>query len=317
MNVERVYNMNWNETVEAGLSNLYSKKPLTQSQRLAVDLWVTDAIVNMTKVYNKTSDPIYANALDNLEIINTLLYEGYTQKPQKTGVDESTKRTVKQTGQEGQRKQGKTVTEEAAVLLDSKALNKLGFTDLMLENMTEQEKTQASTFTTPEDASVFRESVVNRLRVLGFDVPYITEFTLYKDAQLVAKEAIGYRDEDGEYIIFVDTDDIVVVDSINTKTGEVVLQKLGSNDKVAYDINDLDEVLAFKDQIMEAKETPEETITNKKEAAEFTAEGNDLLNTFLDSKEGKERQAFIEQRTEDPDFTIDDIEGELLDDLTC
>jgi len=198
-----------------------------------------------------------------------------------------------------------------------KKLAKLGFTDQMLSTMSTDEVELAKTFESIDSAKELRDTITAKLRVLGFDVPYITEFTLYKDAQLVAKEAIGYRDEDGEYIIFADTDDIVVVDSINTKTGEVVLQKLGSNDKVAYDINDLDEVLSFKDQIMEAKETPEETITNKKEAAEFTAEGNDLLNTFLDSKEGKERQAFIEQRTEDPDFTIDDIEGELLDDLTC
>jgi hypothetical protein len=114
MNVERVYNINWNETVEAGLSNLYSKKPLTESQKLAVDLWVTDGIVNITKIYSKTSDPIYANALDNLEIINTLLYEGYAQEPKKTGIDESAKRTIKQTNTEAKRKSGKTITEEVA-----------------------------------------------------------------------------------------------------------------------------------------------------------------------------------------------------------
>ncbi len=116
MNVERVYNMNWNETVEAGLSNLYSKQPLTQSQRLAVDLWVTDAIVNMTSIYNRTSDPIYANGLDNLEIINTLLYEGYAQEPKKTGTVKSAKRTVKQTSTETKRKPGKTITKEVATL---------------------------------------------------------------------------------------------------------------------------------------------------------------------------------------------------------
>ena len=96
--VESVYNKNWNDTVESALSNLYSKKELSAEEKLALDLWVTDAIINITKIYNKTQDPIYGKALDNLEIINTLLYEGYTQQPTETSTDESTKtRYVKPT----------------------------------------------------------------------------------------------------------------------------------------------------------------------------------------------------------------------------
>lgn len=314
MNVERVYNMNWNETVEAGLSNLYSKKPLTESQRLAVDLWVTDAIINMTSVYNRTSDPIYANALDNLEIINTLLYEGYTEKPKKAGTDESTKRTVKQTSTEAERKPGKTVSEEPTVILDSKALNKLGFTDLMLENMTEQELVEASRFTTPEEASEFREAIIDKQRALDIYHPYITEFTLYKDAQLVANQTLLRKDETGEYVIFADTDDIVVVKSFDKKTGDVTLQKLGSNVTLVADISELDPVLIFKEQVMTEPEKAEETITNKKEAATFTEEGNTLLTNFLDSKT---RQSEIEKGVESPEVTNDDLDDNLLNDLKC
>ena len=314
MNVERVYNMNWNETVEAGLSNLYSKKPLTESQRLAVDLWVTDAIINMTSVYNRTSDPIYANALDNLEIINTLLYEGYTEKPKKAGTDESTKRTVKQTSTEAERKPGKTVSEEPTVILDSKALNKLGFTDLMLENMTEQELMEASRFTTPEEASEFREAIIDKQRALDIYHPYITEFTLYKDAQLVANQTLLRKDETGEYVIFADIDDIVVVKSFDKKTGDVTLQKLGSNVTLVADISELDPVLIFKEQVMTEPEKAEETITNKKEAATFTEEGNTLLTNFLDSKT---RQSEIEKGVESPEVTNDDLDDNLLNDLKC
>ena len=89
--VEGVYNKNWNDTVESALSNLYSKKELSSEEKLALDLWVTDAIINITKLYNKTGDPIYGKALDNLEIINILLYEGNIQQPTETRNDESTK----------------------------------------------------------------------------------------------------------------------------------------------------------------------------------------------------------------------------------
>ena len=109
--LEGVYNKNWNETVESGLSKLYSKQELNDSERLAVDLWVTDAIISMTKLYTRQSDEIYAKGLDNLEIINTLLYEGYNEQFTEVGANEPAKRTVKQTESQKQRKPGKNVTE--------------------------------------------------------------------------------------------------------------------------------------------------------------------------------------------------------------
>jgi hypothetical protein len=109
--LEGVYNKNWNETVESGLSKLYSKQELNDSERLAVDLWVTDAIISMTKLYTRQSDEIYAKGLDNLEIINTLLYEGYNEQFTEVSANEPAKRTVKQTESQKQRKPGKNVTE--------------------------------------------------------------------------------------------------------------------------------------------------------------------------------------------------------------
>ena len=109
--LEGVYNKNWNETVESGLSKLYSKQELNDSERLAVDLWVTDAIISMTKLYSRQSDAIYAKGLDNLEIINTLLYEGYNEQSTEVSANEPAKRTVKQTEGQKQRKPGKNVTD--------------------------------------------------------------------------------------------------------------------------------------------------------------------------------------------------------------
>lgn len=204
---------------------------------------------------------------------------------------------------------GKARSEKA-----TNKLAKLGFTDLMLDNMTESEITEALTYNTPEEVSEFREAIITKQRALDIYHPYITEFTLYKDAQLVANQTLLYKDETGEYVIFADTDDIVVVKSFDKETGEVVLQKLGSNVTLSVDISELDDVLMFKDQIMTEPEKAEETITNKKEAAEFTKEGNQVLDNFLGNNA---RQSEIEKGVENPEVTNDDLDDNLLKDLKC
>lgn len=203
---------------------------------------------------------------------------------------------------------GKARSEKA-----TNKLAKLGFTDLMLENMTESEITEALTYNTPEEASEFREAIIDKQRALDIEHPYITEFTLYKDAQLVAKQAIQYE-ENGENVTFAEVDDIVVVESLDIENGEVTLQKLGSDIAVPVDIAGLDELFAFKDQIMTEPEKAEETITNKKEAAEFTKEGNQILDGFLGNNT---RQSEIERGVENPDVTNQDLDDSLLDDLKC
>ena len=112
--LEGVYTKNWNSTVESGLSKLYSKEELTDSEKLAVDLWVTNAIIDLSKIYTRLSDPIYAKGLDNLEIINTLLYEGYdqfTENVAETSVAKPAKTKVKQAQKQTKRKAAKIVPE--------------------------------------------------------------------------------------------------------------------------------------------------------------------------------------------------------------
>jgi hypothetical protein len=76
--IHNVYNKNMNPTVAEALEKLFNAEqfPLTQEERLALDLWVTDAVIDMTKLYTKKPVPQVGKALDNLETINILLYTG-------------------------------------------------------------------------------------------------------------------------------------------------------------------------------------------------------------------------------------------------
>lgn len=122
--VDRIYYSNWNSTVESGLSKLYDKKELSESEKLAVDLWATEAWMELSSINDKTPSEIYNNALTNLEIINTLLYEGYTEDVKQVGIDESAKRKVKKPKTEN-RKQGKSTKQQGPQITISEVETKL------------------------------------------------------------------------------------------------------------------------------------------------------------------------------------------------
>ena len=93
--VEGIYNKNLSDVVTSGLNKLYGGEELTEQEKLSVDLWVTDAIAALTKVYVRSpNSEIYKNALDNLEIINILLYTNN----HKIYEDERNKQNVKSPG---------------------------------------------------------------------------------------------------------------------------------------------------------------------------------------------------------------------------
>lgn len=90
--IRNIYGKNMNDTVAEGLDKLYAAEeiPLTDEERLALDLWVTDAIVDMTKLYNRKPTVQVGRALDELETINILLYTGdYAIQETEAGSDES------------------------------------------------------------------------------------------------------------------------------------------------------------------------------------------------------------------------------------
>ena len=97
--VTAILNKNMNETVADAINKVYDPEkmgPLTESEKLALDLWVTNAQIDLTKLYVKNPKPLYGRALDNLEIINILLYTENneifkrTESSNETTSDEST-----------------------------------------------------------------------------------------------------------------------------------------------------------------------------------------------------------------------------------
>lgn len=123
--IQNVYNKNMNSTVATALDKLFNAEqiPLTQEERLALDLWVTDAIIDMTKLYNNKPVPQVGKALDNLETINILLYTGDYEDYQReeysdeSNTDEPTKGATevspRKKKEASERKQKSVAKEEA------------------------------------------------------------------------------------------------------------------------------------------------------------------------------------------------------------
>lgn len=73
--IEAIYSKNWSDTIAEALDKLYDGLEISESESLALELWLKDAIDSMEAAYVETGIDSYYNAIKNLEIINTLLYE--------------------------------------------------------------------------------------------------------------------------------------------------------------------------------------------------------------------------------------------------
>lgn len=119
--VEAIYLKNFNETIENALDKLYNEKPLSEFEKLSVDLWLSDAFSNMiSQVRENPNNEIFSNALDNLEIISKLLYsENYERFKRKQSAEEpsapkpSRKRVKKDTGKTKEKKERVTKTSKS------------------------------------------------------------------------------------------------------------------------------------------------------------------------------------------------------------
>jgi len=72
--LDQIYNKNYSDTVDRGLEKLMAGEKLSPSEKLALDLWVTEALINLTNVYSKTPSEALAAGMDILEGINIKLY---------------------------------------------------------------------------------------------------------------------------------------------------------------------------------------------------------------------------------------------------
>jgi len=90
--INNVLNKNMSPEIADALNKLHSPgrfAPLTDQEKLILDLYVTDAIVDMSKLFFKQPKLLIGKALENLEIINILLYTGnYENNKGETSSDE-------------------------------------------------------------------------------------------------------------------------------------------------------------------------------------------------------------------------------------
>jgi len=314
---EGVYNKNWNSTVESGLSKLYDKIELTDSERLAVDLWVTDAIMSMTKLYSKQSDEIYAKGLDNLEIINTLLYEGYNEQPTEVSADEPTKRKVKQTDGQKQRKPGKnvketsikqpvqgkvkeTVSENKKVKPEDK-IKRDAFEEI-LELYTELDKVKPTL--SVESYNMLKEQLDVRASLLfdetGEIVLNIGEIYIFTEPVKAHKVTEGYR---------------VKIDTFDPEAETVTISRIGSGRKKTFtmSIQDFNAYAMSEELINNMPKEEEPYIPSEEEVGHLTesmAVTDEQLSDF-------EQLAKWEDEASADTTSLDDLENDFFNNFKC
>jgi hypothetical protein len=195
-------------------------------------------------------------------------------------------------------------------------LKALGFNSTVVSIMSNAELEEAKTFNTAEEASTLRDEVYSRMRELGYDLPFINQYNIKKDMQIVSKTDVFITKDDGTFDIFVGPNSTVAITSINKEAGTVTLQPVGSTKQASLDIeiSKLDELFMLESQIMEQ---PETKIENASEAKEYTSETNDRAKALLDSQEGKDRIAQIEKNIKASDIVVEDLDSAVLNDLEC
>ena len=195
-------------------------------------------------------------------------------------------------------------------------LKTLGFNKLAIDLLSDKQLEEAKTFETTEEASTLRDEVYSRMRGLGLDIPFINQYNIKKDMQIVSKTDVFITKDDGTFDIFVGPNSTVAITSINKEAGTVTLQPVGSTKQASLDIeiSKLDELFMLESQIMEQ---PETKIENASEAKEYTSETNDRAKALLDSQEGKDRIAQIEKNIKASDIVVEDLDSAVLNDLEC
>lgn len=99
--LESVYSYNFTETVASALDNLYNNKPLSESELLQLSLWLKDSFDRVVKLFDSKNtseeNEVLLKAYDNLDIINTLLYNTHNITVKKNERSKSrTRKTSKQ-----------------------------------------------------------------------------------------------------------------------------------------------------------------------------------------------------------------------------
>jgi hypothetical protein len=134
--------------------------------------------------------------------------------------------------------------------------------------------------------------------------------SLTTDSQFVAKNTIFTQPGNQKSGVFAETDDTVVIDSINKANKTVTVSSLGALTKMTIGFNELNNLFTLKEVVMDATQQPAQTIT--KEDKVKINESTDLADAFvkdstqLDKVEGTASSKSLEE-----------LDEELLEDIEC
>ena len=160
-----------------------------------------------------------------------------------------------------------------------------------LQQMAAMAKTKAEELNTPENVKLAPES-------------------LAVGSQLVAKNTI-FTQAGKEDNVFAETDDTVIVKSVDKAKKTVTISPLNSDSKITLSFNELGKSFTLKDVVMDAKESTDQKVTP--EDQNKINESTDLADNFVQNKTGRldeiEGQASVK--------SLEELDEELLEDIEC
>jgi len=160
-----------------------------------------------------------------------------------------------------------------------------------LQEMATMAKEKANQLNTPQDIKIVPESLV-------------------PGAQLVAKNTI-FTQTNKKDDVFAETDDTVVVRSIDVAKKTVTVSPLNSTSEKVMSFNDISKSFIMKDNVMTATETEDVPLTQEDKTKIVVS--TDLVDTFVQNKAGKIDE--IEEKASAK--SLEELDEELMDDLEC
>jgi hypothetical protein len=160
-----------------------------------------------------------------------------------------------------------------------------------LQEMATMAKEKANQLNTPQDIKIVPESLV-------------------PGAQLVAKNTI-FTQTNKKDDVFAETDDTVVVRSIDVAKKTVTVSSLNSTSEKVMSFNDISKSFIMKDNVMTATETEDVPLTQEDKTKIVVS--TDLVDTFVQNKAGKIDE--IEEKASAK--SLEELDEELMDDLEC
>jgi hypothetical protein len=160
-----------------------------------------------------------------------------------------------------------------------------------LQEMATMVKEKANQLNTPQDIKIVPES-------------------LAPGTELVAKNTI-FTQTNKKGDVFAETNDTVVVRSIDVAKKTVTVSPLNSTSEKVMSFNDISKSFIMKDNVMTATDVEDVPLTSEDKTK--IVESTDLVDTFVQNKTGRIDQ--IEETASAK--SLEELDEELMDDLEC